>query len=123
MANNDFTLTSTEESRSGANACLDALRAIEENYEKTLHREDGMSMEEWWRIHDDAVAEMLQRNIADQHRDWVAGFVAVFGEYAMYINGSGIPNLQKWKPEACMTTKEKAACREKFAKEVEEIAS
>jgi hypothetical protein len=125
MANTNFTLPSTEQSRDGAMACIEALRAIEVIAETSFHRsqndKDGTSMEEWWHKQDTVVAKMFQQLIAERQSDFIAGFVAVFAEYAFFINSSGVPNLHRWQPEAAMTEEEKAAYRAKFTADVEEF--
>lgn len=112
MANTDSTLTSTEESRAGAMACLEALRAIE-NINGNFHTDN--SMEVWWRGEDNAVAIMLQA--AGKPDGFTAGFVATFAEY-FKLNFGGTPNLDVWKPEAAMTEEEKKASRVKFEEDV-----
>lgn len=114
MANADFTLTSTEESRAGAMACLEALRAIE-NIKCNL-LSDG-SMEAWWRGEDNVVAIMLQA--AGKPDGFMAGFVAVFAEY-FKLSFGGTPNLDVFEPEAAMTEEEKKASRVKFEEQVAE---
>lgn len=125
MANANFTLPSTEQSRAGAMACMEALRAIEVIAEKSFHRsqndKDGTSMEEWWSRQEAVVAEMFKHHIADTQSDFISGFVAVFAEYAFCINSSGVPNLHRWQPEAVMTPEEKTVYRAKFTADVEEL--
>lgn len=112
MDNADFTLTSTEETRAGAMACLEALRAIK-NIKSNFHTDN--SMEAWWRGEDNAVAIMLQA--AGKPDGFTAGFVATFVEY-FRLNFGGTPNLDVWKPEAAMTKEEKKASRAKFEEDV-----
>lgn len=114
MDDADFTLTSTEESRSGAMACLEALRTIE-NIKCNL-LSDG-SMEAWWRGEDNAVAIMLQA--AGKPDGFMAGFVAVFAEY-FKLSFGGTPNLDVFEPEAAMREEEKKASRVKFEEQVAE---
>ena len=114
MDNADFTLTSTEETRAGAMACLEALRAIE-NIKGNLHTDN--SMEAWWRGEDNAVAIMLQA--AGKPDGFTAGFVAVFAEY-FKLSFGGTPNLDVFEPEAAMTEEEKKASRVKFEEQVAE---
>jgi len=108
------TLTNTEQSRAGASACVEALRVIEMISERSMHRSQNdqpMPMEKWWQIQEEAVAAMFQSQIADKPRDFIAGFVAAFAEYAFCIHSSGVPNLNRWRPEAAMTNEEKLAER------------
>lgn len=114
MDNADFTLISTEESRAGAMACLEALRTIE-NIKGNFLTDD--SMEAWWRGEDNAVAIMLQA--AGKADGFMAGFVAVFAEY-FKLSFGGTPNLDVFKPEAAMTEEEKKASRVKFEEQVAE---
>lgn len=114
MDNADFTLTSTEETRAGAMACLEALRTIE-NIKCNLLSDDPM--EAWWRGEDNAVAIMLQA--AGKTDGFMAGFVAVFAEY-FKLSFGGTPNLDVFEPEAAMTEEEKKASRVKFEEQVAE---
>lgn len=115
MDNVDFTLTSTEKSRAGAMACLEALRAIE-NFKGNFHSDDSDdSMEVWWRGEDNAVAIMQQA--AGKPDGFMAGFVATFAEY-FKLSFGGTPNLDVFKPEAAMTEEEKKASRVKFEEQV-----
>lgn len=114
MADADFTLQSTEETRAGAFACIEALRAIE----KIANSEDfDLTNEEWWRDEDNAVAAML--HAAGMPSGFLAGFIAVFAEYAKWSICTGQPDLSQWKPEAAMTTDEKVASRKEFDAGVE----
>ncbi len=113
MANTDFTLTSTEETRAGAVACMEALRAIESI--NNIPR-DG-SIEAWWRDKENAVAAMLQA--AGNPTGFMAGFIAALAEYAK--DSEPTLNLGKWIPEAAMTAEEKAASRTTFEEEITEI--
>lgn len=114
MANADFTLQSTEETRAGAMACLEALRTIE-NIKGNLLSDDSMGA--WWRGEDNAVAIMLQA--AGKPDGFMAGFVAVFAEY-FKLSFGGTPNLDVFEPEAAMTEEEKKASRVKFEEQVAE---
>lgn len=88
------------ECRAGAMACLDALRIIERI---AAGSNSETSMREWWNIQDTAVTSML--HAAGKHGEFMAGFVAVFAEYASIIHATGMPDLFAWKPEATMTRK------------------
>lgn len=113
------TLTSTEESRAGAVACLAGLRAIE----KIAESEDpDTSRARWWREEDSAVAAML--HAAGNPSGFMAGFVAVFAEYVKAdFSGCGY-NLDSWeKPEAAMADEEKIASRIQFDQWVAENAN
>lgn len=108
------TLTNTEQSRAGAMACLEALRAIEKIAEC-----DGshISMNEWWSGEDNAVAVMLRA--AGKPSGFMAGFVAAFAEHVKAeFNGCGY-RLDIWKPEAAMTDEEKASSRVEFEEAAE----
>lgn len=114
MDNSNFTLTSTEESRAGAMACLAALRVIKKIAESE-HPETSRAG--WWREEDSAVAAML--HAAGNPSSFMAGFVAVFAEYVKAdFSGCGY-NMDSWeKPEAAMTDEEKMASRSEFDEEV-----
>lgn len=109
MADADFTLQSTEDTRAGAMACLEALRAIE-----NIANSEGVETtnEEWWRNSDDAVTAML--HAAGVPCGYLAGFIAVFAEYVKTSICLGEPDLSQWKPEAAMTADEKVSRREEF---------
>lgn len=105
-----------EESRSGAMACMGALRAIERITE--IENKGDLSMDAWWAMQDDCANAML--NAAGTPSVFMAGFISVFAEYAFTLNNSGHPALDQWKPEATMTKEEKADHRAAFTKRVEE---
>lgn len=115
MDNADFTLTSTEESRAGAMACLEALRAIE-NIKGNFHSDN--SMEAWWCAADNAVAIMLQAT--GKPEGFLAGFIAALAEYVK--DSERTLNLDKWVPESTMTAEEKTISRISFEEEVSEGA-
>jgi len=117
MADTDFTLLSTEESRAGALACMKALQAIEIISEKDGHSPE-LSMEAWWRVKETADGIMIQA--AGEQSVFMSGFIAVLAEYVFKINVAGTPDLNAWKPEASMTAEEKAARRAEFGKIVED---
>jgi len=106
MANADFTLISTEQSRAGAVACMGALRAIE-----NIASSEGpeIQMCQYWRNEDSAVALTL-RAAGDASSGYLGGFIAVFAEYVK-MSHAGTPDLDKWIPEAAMTEEEKALNR------------
>lgn len=104
-----------EESRAGAMAGMNALRAIERITGGDL---SGMSMEAWWGMQDECVAAMC--NAAGNPSTFTTGFISTFAEYVLTINTGGIPNLDKWKPDATMAKEEKATHRAALIKRVEE---
>ena len=79
--NANFTLTSTEETRAGAMACLEALRVIQKIAEGIAEggEKTDRSQERWWRKNDSAVAVML--HAAGNPGGFMAGFVATLAEY------------------------------------------
>ena len=102
----------------GAMAALAALRSIEK-IASIRRREDGdsLTMDEWWARADSAV-EALQ-SAAGAPGGFMSGFLATLAEYLLETMGSGaMVNLERWKPEAAMSTSEKMAERIKFAEEV-----
>lgn len=119
MANADSTLQSTEETRAGAMACLDALRAINKIAERG---NPDSSFTSWWNDQDDAVAVMLRASGIPI--GFMAGFVAVMAEYVMAdFSGCGF-NMDCWeKPEAAMTNEERALSRVEFERQMEEVAT
>ena len=113
MANDNFTLQSTEETRAGAMACMDALRIIDRiaasgNAESTW--------DECCQIEDNSIKAM--QLATGNHGEFMAGFVAAFAEYACMFISCGEPNLYKWKPVSSMTDEEKTAYRESAEKSV-----
>lgn len=107
------------EYRAGAMACLDALRIIDRisasgNAETTW--------EECWQNEDTSIRAM--QHAAGNNGEFMAGFVAVFAEYAhMFISG-GEPDLYKWQPVSSMTGEDRKKCRakaEKFANDYENL--
>lgn len=117
MANADSTLQSTEETRAGAMAGRDALRAINNIAERG---NPDSSFIGWWNDQDDAVVAMLRASGIPI--GFMAGFVAVMAEYLMAdFSGCGF-NLDSWeKPEAAMTNEEKALSRIEFERQAEEV--
>lgn len=114
MANADFTLTSTEETRAGAMACLEALRAIQNIAEG---KAPDTSKAGWWRAQDSAVAVMLCA--AGNPDGFVAGFIATLAEYVKNELSNVGYYPDGWeKPEAAMTEEEKIASRARFDEEV-----
>lgn len=112
----DKPMQNAEESRAGAMACMDALRAIERITE--IENKGDSSMDAWWTMQDDCAKAML--NAAGNPGTFMTGFISVFAEYAFTLNNSGHPALDQWKPEATMTNEEQAAHRAAFTKRVEE---
>lgn len=112
-------LQNTKEKRAGAIAGMGALRNIEHNAERMKRRtrdDEGLSMDEWWSIQDDAVIAM--HTAAGKQDAFMSGFLAMVAEYVMCAHDGGIPDMDTWTPEATMTEAEKAASRAKFAEEV-----
>lgn len=104
MTNADFTLTSTEETRAGAMAGLEALRAIQNIAEGNAP---------WWRQQDSAVAVMLCA--AGNPDGFMAGFIATLAEYVKNELSEVGYYPDGWKkPEAAMTDEEKTASRARF---------
>lgn len=116
MANADFTLTSTEESRAGAMACLEALRTIQNIAEGKVADRSSAG---WWHQQDSAVAVMLCA--AGNPNGFMAGFIATLAEYVKgELSCVGCYPDDWEKPEAAMTAEEKKASRVKFDEEVAE---
>lgn len=111
----DKPMLNAEESRAGAIASMNALRTIERI---AGTNQGGMSMDAWWALQDECVAEMC--NAAGKPDAFMAGFISAFAEYAFTLNSSGCHNLDKWKSEATMTKEEKADHRAEFIKRAEE---
>jgi hypothetical protein len=111
----DKTMQNAEESRAGAMSGMNALRAMERNAGGNL---GGMSMEAWWDMQDECVAATC--NAAGNPGAFMTGFISTIAEYILTVRSSGIPNLNKWKPEATMTKEEKATHRAARIKDVEE---
>lgn len=116
MAENDSTLTSTIETRAGADVCMKALRALKNIDRMPQHgaRSEDDAMEAWWHEKDDVVAAMLQA--AGNPAGFIAGFIGTLAEYVK--ESECTINLDKWTPEATMTAEDKAASRIKFEEEV-----
>ena len=105
-------ISNDREIRAGAQACLEALRIIERIAE--AKSDDETPADSWWADGDAAV--MAMRHAAGCTDGFMAGFVSVFAEYAMFINRTGTPHLYRWKPEATMSDVERLASRqENFA--------
>jgi hypothetical protein len=96
----------TDESRAGAMACMNALRVIEQIGDRLPL---DTSEEGWWQAKESMVTAML--NAAKVESEFMAGFLAVFAEYASATNSAGVPDLYRWKPEAEMSSEEIAASR------------
>lgn len=114
MDSTDFTLTSTEETRAGAMACLEALRAIQNIAEGKVSESSKAG---WWHQQDSAVAVMLCA--AGNPDGFMAGFIATLAEYVKNELSSVGCYPDGWeKPEAAMTEEEKIASRARFDEEV-----
>lgn len=114
MDNAYCTLTSTEESRAGAMACLEALRAIQKIAEGDVPDTTKVG---WWYQQDSAVAVMLCA--AGNPDGFMAGFIAALAEYVKNELSSVGYYPDGWeKPEAAMTDEEKIASRSRFDEEV-----
>lgn len=114
MANADFTLTSTEESRAGAMACLEALRTIQNIAEGKVADSSSAG---WWHQQDSAVVALLCA--AGNPNGFMAGFIATLAEYVKGELSSVGCYPDDWeKPEAAMTEEEKIASRAGFDEEV-----
>jgi hypothetical protein len=107
-----------EEARAGAIACRNQLVDIEQiaNQKMRVRGGDGITMEEWWRIHDEAAGVMCIP--AGKQGAFISGFLGVIAEYIMCTQEGCRPNLDNWKPEATMTEVEKAAYRLWFEEEI-----
>lgn len=117
MDNAYFTLTSTEETRAGAMACLEALRDIQKIAEGP---NPDSSKAGWWREKDSAVAVMLRA--AGNPGGFMAGFIATLAEYVKDDLSSVGCYPDDWEePEAAMTDEEKTASRTRFDEECAKV--
>jgi hypothetical protein len=110
-------MLNTEESRKGAMACIDALRIIDRI---AAGDKSESTWEDCWQDEDAAITVM--QHVAGNHGEFMAGFVAVFAEYAHMNISGGEPSLYKWQPAASMTDEEikvERARAEKFASDDE----
>lgn len=97
--------------RAGAMACMEALRIIDRI---AAGDRSDLTLEECWQ--DEDVSIVAMQHAAGNHGEFMAGFVAVFAEYAhMFISG-GEPNLYKWQPVSSMSDEEKTAHRKSAEK-------
>lgn len=104
------------EYRAGAMACMDALRIIDRI---SASGKAEMTWEECWQNEDVSIRAM--QHAAGNNGEFIAGFVAVFAEYAyMFISG-GEPNLYKWQPVSSMTDKDIKKCRAKAENDCENL--
>jgi len=94
-------MLNTEESRDGALACIDALNIIETIAECSCS--EG-SIEECFKIKRSAISSVLLA--AGEVTPRVQGVILAMAEYIYACNHSGIPNLEKWRPEVTMTEKD-----------------
>ena len=107
------------EYRAGAMACMDSLRIIDRI---AAGDKSEATWEECWQDEDVSIKAM--QLVAGNHGKFMAGFVAVFAEYAHTFIAGGEPNLYVWKPIASMTEEEvksKRAMAEKFAHDYENL--
>jgi hypothetical protein len=98
MTNNDF----NTEIRSGALACIDAMKIIEQI------AESGASYKT---IGDCFTAQRVAISsailAAGDIPERAQGVIAAMAEYIYMCNSAGTPNLKQWRPEASMTENEK----------------
>lgn len=90
--------------RSGANACLAALRQLE--VADGIQREISFTWEQHWQhINDVATVLVKASGVTD---DYAVGFVSALAEYVEFVNSTGIPNLDAggWRPKTAMTESE-----------------
>lgn len=94
-------MINTQESRDGAIACFDAINIIE-------HMADNGAGE--WSIDDCFKAQRLAISsaviAAGNVSERAQGVISALAEYIYSCNSSGLPNLDKWRPEAMMTEQE-----------------
>lgn len=89
-----------EESRSGAAACLNALRIMEEIAEHP----SGMLYEHYWSDQEVAISTLL--NAAKVDSDFMRGFLSTLAEYFHDTNSTGTPIVSMWRPESTMSEEE-----------------
>lgn len=108
----------------GAMAALAALRSVEKiaSIRQGADGNYSMTMDEWWARADGAV-EALQ-SAAGTPGGFMSGFLATLAEYLLEtMDGGAMVNLERWKPEATMSTSEKTAKRKEFEVEMERMQS
>jgi hypothetical protein len=118
MAEADFTTITTEESRAGAKACMDALRVVYNLNESGKHGirfDKQTSMDEWWKGCEIGKAAVLLA--AGRQDEYTSGFIAALADYVVFTADGSMPDLDVWKPEAIMSAEEKTNSRAEFDQE------
>lgn len=106
--NNDK--SKSNEAIAGAVACIAALQKLEQSMETSSFDEDWQSyFEGKQRLVKEAAAT------AGELPPFATGFMLALVEYFHDTVEAGVPNMDKWKPEAAMTPVEVIISRAEFA--------
>jgi hypothetical protein len=104
------------ESLKGAAACMKALRSAEKIARRPYTQDELFSMARYYQDFDATKAAFLKA--AGPIPPHLRGFIEVMAEYVQFIMNTGEPDLDLWKPEACMSAAEVEEDRRKRTQEV-----
>lgn len=94
--------TTTEQNRiAGALACMEAMRKVAQLADNVA---PGMTCAESFRDEDTAIAAVL--TAAEPLNAFMSGFVEAMAHYIYECNGTGMPDLEVWRPNASITNAE-----------------
>jgi len=102
-------MINTKESRAGAMACIEAIKAIRRI---TANPSFNITNEQYFKKCDDSQQAAINCSEPDQS-PFMAGFISAFGEY-IFINQDGIPDHNMWIPFAAMTPSQAKKKKKQF---------
>ena len=105
-------MINTKESRAGAMACIEAIKAVRRI---TANPSPDTTNEQYFKKCDDSQQAAINCSESDLS-PFMVGFISVFGEY-LFINEGGIPDPDLWIPFAAMTQAQAEEKRKIFFEE------
>ncbi len=104
------------EIRSGAIACLESLKIIEQ----IADNESGeWNLDQCLKAQQIAVSSALL--VAGEIPNRTNGIIAALAEYIYSHHASGTPNLEKWRPQTAMTEGEKEVYNQLYTNESDQL--
>jgi hypothetical protein len=120
-SSNNIQSNQTEESRTGAMACMEALRKFVGWRSAIFNDGEEQTTDEYLRYKKAAILNVV--SLAGELSPRAAGFMETLVEYIYECDEGVIADLDKWKPDAAMTEEERAAYRDELCRvDLERIA-